>query len=453
MNKIKIVMLIAGVLFIGCVAFNFVGCGGGGGGSSRSGSSSAGNVILSGALDGQTVVGLPSYENSFLKHFCLLFSPKNLYANGGADVNRIVAISSRGNSYTLTEATLNGNNFSLSVSKDKPYLLVFLNNTTIIGIYKVDSATDLDAFPLNSASSNIDMGTVSLSGTDVISGTISQAAIFNSIGITESLASAIGIMDDAMLRLAGSLDVDQNGSLDILENKWYPFIIHFEFDPGSFTDMVNTFSAKVPITYTGYGFYMHMNPADLTLNWTAGGTLTSPATINNANNKPSLGGSLVGNQGSQDFYWDNLGTNPVAPPQGTYVVTMPISGSAITKTYTFDNVKSYGIDSNLYNIFIPSIKLNLDGNNKITTIEIQWWKKLFGTGWVQPDTTELNMLLHDMTIETGPENISVTVNNLNNPTAFTNQMTLTAPAQTQTPNYLRMIYTDKFGYVYGFSWN
>jgi hypothetical protein len=62
------------------------------------------------------------------------------------------------------------------------------------------------------------------------------------------------------------------------------------------------------------------------------------------------------------------------------------------------------------------------------------------------------MLLHDMTIETGPENISVGVSNMNNPGAFTSQMTLTAPAQTQAPNYLRLIYTDKFGYVYGFSW-
>ena len=75
------------------------------------------------------------------------------------------------------------------------------------------------------------------------------------------------------------------------------------------------------------------------------------------------------------------------------------------------------------------------------------------TPWrLQPDEAELKMLLHDMRLETAPSNISVTVSNLNNPGAFTPQMTLTAPAQTLAPSYLRLLYTDKFGYVYAFSW-
>ena len=452
-NRAYIIITALGLAAL-AATFSYVGCGGGGGSSSSSSSSgsSTGKVTISGVLDANTLVGLPLEQNSLFNRFCRLFAPQKAYAVIGSDVNRIIAISSRGNSYTITEAVLSSNSFSLAVDKDKPYLLVLLYNTSIVGVYKVDDATGLDSFPLNSASTNIDLGTVALSGSGTVTGTVSQPVILDSLAITTALASAIGLMDDEMLRLAGSLDVDQNGLLDTLEDKWYPFIVHFEFDPGKFTTIAGSFSDKNAITYTGYGFYMHMNPADLTLDWTTGGTLTSPASINGGNNKPSLGGTVSGNQGSQDFYWNSLGTNPAAPPQGAYVVTMPISGTAGTKTYTFENVKSYGIDSNLYDIFIPSVKLNLDGSNKITTVEIQWWKNISGTGWVQPDEAELNMLLHDMSLETAPSNISVTVSNLNNPGAFTPQMTLTAPAQTLAPSYLRLLYTDKFGYVYAFSW-
>lgn len=415
-------------------------------------------VIVSGALDGTTVAGLPPHQNIFSKYFCSLFAPLNAYALG-ADVNRIIAISSRGNSYTVTEAILTGNNFSLSIPKDKPYLLVFLNNSNIIGTYKVDTATDLDALPLNEASSNIDVGIVALdSGAGVLTGTVATDTLFANIGITPSLASTIGIMDDEMLRLAGSLDVDQNGLLDTLEGKWYPFIIHYEMDPGVFTDTVNAFSQKSPIAYNGYGFYLHMNPYDTTLDWNTGGTLTPPASINGVTTNASGPAWVSGNQASLDFFsGGGPGTNPPTPPSGTYTVTMPGTGSNPSKNFVYANVKSIasGIDVNLYNIYIPTIKFNIDGTNRITTIEVVWWKKLADNSWVQPDTTELNMLLHDSTMEISPyppsgpsdPRISVGV------TSFSNPMTLTPPAQDFTAGYVRMIYTDKFGYVYGFSWN
>ncbi|MBI5777972.1 MAG: hypothetical protein HZA49_00760 [Planctomycetes bacterium] len=436
------------------IAFNYIGCGGGGGGG-NSGSSSGG-VKITGVLDATTLVSLPPDENSILNRFCRIFSPQKAYAQSGSDVNRIIAISSRGNTYTITEGTLNVNSFSLSVAKDKPYLLVLLYDTSIIGVYKVDDATGLDSFPLNSASTNIDLGTVALSGTDVVTGTASQPVILDSLGITTALASAIGVMDDEMLRLAGSLDVDQNGLLDTLEGKWFPFIIDFEFDPGVFTDTVNAFSLKSPISYNGYSFGLHMRPYDATLDFTAGGTLTSPANINGGNDNPSGPAWITGDQASISFYsGGGMGTNPAAPPAGTYVVTIPISGTALTKTYTFNNVKSYGIDSNLYHILIPTVKLNIDGSDRITSIEIEWWKKMPGDIWVQPDAAELGMLLHDSTMEIAPvppsaptdPKISVTM------TSFSNPMTVIPPAQGFASGYMRMIYTDKFGYVYAFSWN
>jgi len=129
----------------------YVGCGGGSSSSSSSGSS---GINISGVLDNYTLVSLPPDENNFLDRFCRMFSPQRAYAQAlGSDVNRIIGISSRGNTYSISEATLTSNSFSLSVSKDKPYLLVLLYNTSIVGVYKVDDDTDLDAFPLNSASS------------------------------------------------------------------------------------------------------------------------------------------------------------------------------------------------------------------------------------------------------------------------------------------------------------
>jgi hypothetical protein len=108
-------------------------------------------------------------------------------------------------------------------------------------------------------------------------------------------------------------------------------------------------------------------------------------------------------------------------------------------------------------IYIPSIKLNMNTvSNTITSIEITWWKKISGTPdtWEQPNGQEIAMLFYDASIEISPAppkspndpKILVTTAN------FANPMTLIPPAHDFTPHYIRMIYTDKFGFVHGFSW-
>lgn len=393
------------------------------------------SIILSGSFDG-TTVNAKSLDKG------------DLSAASVGVVNGVFAIASDG--LEITHALIYANDFSFSVPKDKPRLLVFLDGANIVGTYKVDAATDLDAFPLNAGSKDIGLGTVSLNA-GTFTGGITQPALLNALGVDAALANAIGTVDDGALRLA-SLDADGNGLVDYFEGKRFAFIIHFEFDPGAFSDAVNTFSRKDQIAYDGYGFYLHVRPYDGSLDWQTGGFMNSPQDINGTNNKSSGPASTSAEGTSMDFYWDDLGMSPATPPAGSYIVNVPGVGGTAGKDYTFRNVKTQSIDANLYNIYIPTVKLTIS-NNRATQLELQWWKKLSDGTWVMPSDTELSLILHDASFEITPEP-STGDGILTDPLrSFTNPQTIALPSHDFEPGSIRMIYTDKFGFVYGFTWS
>ena len=145
--------------------------------------------------------------------------------------------------------------------------------------------------------------------------------------------------------------------------------IDYEFNTGeSFADIQSTFSEKNSIAYKGYMYYFHRKPDKPSLPWD-NAELHSPVDINGSNDVRQCWNQVDGNERTLNFYCGGSATTPATPPTGTYQVNVP------PKTFTFNGVTSRTIDADLNNVYVPTIKLTIDGSGKISQIDWLWWKK------------------------------------------------------------------------------
>lgn len=220
--------------------------------------------------------------------------------------------------------------------------------------------------------------------------------------------------------------------------------IDYEFDGGgTFNAVQGTWSNKDGITYRGYMYYFSAYPDTPSLNWN-NATLHSPADINSGNNQLQCYNVTEDNRRSLDFYCGGSAVTPVTPPTGTYTVTVD------TTTFTFQNVQSQTIDAGLNNVYVPVVKLTMDTNGKVTTIEWQWWKKQ-NNSWMQPSNSELLTTLEDAGFEIGTTNWALG-DRVRGDINLTTTGSVAPPSQNFTPGALRISYRDKAGYHYGFEW-
>jgi hypothetical protein len=395
--------------------FVLTSCGGGGGGGSSTPTPAptptptptpiiSNTVTLSGTVDNSTVV-LASHEG-FLKRFFAWFSPTpKAYAVTNARVNRIVAVSHDG---THVDAVKSGSSFSLSLEKGKPYVLALLNDASLVGLYRADAATGMEAFPITSSSKSFDVGTVSLLSGEAM-GTVSSSSLLDSLGIDSITANAFGVMGKGLVRFA-NFDVDGNGIIDTDENKNFNIMIGFVFASSSFTASTGAWSRKEETQFWFYGFSYVSCPDDTTLNW-ANAQLNSPQSfqICNAswpvcdsgvpivanNELPMVSQPFVANTQTcrqLNFYGGSRAIiSPVPPPAGTYTISVPNILGTGTQTLTFSHVATPDI-SNMQNVYVPEIKLTKDANGKISLIEWRWWRKT-GSTWIQPTDAELTAIM------------------------------------------------------------
>jgi hypothetical protein len=423
-----------------------------GGSSDSSSGTSSTTVTMSGSLDSSTMI-LASKEGPFNRFLALLHPFGKAYAVGET-VDKIVAISPDG---TFITATKSGNDFSLSLTKGKPYMITFLRGTTIVGLYKVDDTTGMDSLPISTDSGNIGVGTVSLNG-GVAQGSLSSSSLLQALGMPQSVASAYGVMDEGMTRLS-SVDVDGNGTIDYQEDKSYKLYVSYGFRyssctaPGSsegtaFTNSQGNWSDKNLILTCGYEYNFVGNPDVSSLNWDSA-ILNLPAAVDGVTSK------LQGSNGVTSFgrdveFWpsgsEGYATDPSTPPAGTYTITVNSAIGGSPTTFTYKNVRSQTIDTNLNNIYVPITKLTLDSNGKVTLLEWQWWKKLNNT-WTQPSNDELATVLDfaSFEIEAASSNDKV-----EGSIGLTSSGSVTPLAQSFTPAKLGITYGDKAGYAYQF---
>ncbi len=412
------------------------------GGSSQSSSQSPGNTVnISGTLSGYTLAS----NESGLKRFLAMFSLGKAYATGST-VDNVVAVSPDG---TFVAAAKSGNGFSLSLHKNRDYIVAFLNGTTIVGIYKADSVTGLNSFPIGQNSTDLDLGMVSIN-TGTGTGTVASSTVLQDLGLSQDIAKTFGVWDVGMLRYS-NMDADGNGIIDYQENKSFGIGLDYEFNTGStFAGIQGSFNDKALASYTGYEYYFWAAPYDASLPWTSA-TLTAPASVSDGTNSTPVTQcyNITGsNSMSLNFFCGGTAVSPVTPPTGTYTVNV---GS---QTYTFNNVQSQTIDAvNLYNIYVPSVKLTMS-SGKIASIDYQWWKKDAVLGWVQPTDAELSTVLENAQFEIGQAGWAGDPNldRVSGSVPFTASGTITPAAQGFTPGVFRISYKDRSQYNYGYEW-
>jgi len=424
-------------------------------------------IILSGELDGATAefVGIP--HNGFFDKFCKLFSPLEAYAGGGtANVSKIYSITYDQTGLSITQAITNGNSFSLSLKKGLPYIVVFVGATNnVLGLLKLDDATDLDALPISSNSGNLDLGIISYDNDD-FQGDINQTDLLNTLGITNTIAAACGTMDDGMKRWC-SMDVDQDQVLDFTQNRDYQLSISYQFrSPQMFEDITMGFSTYTQTIFTGYQYNFSVAPREVLLGFgddaayeASTATMHSPADINGGNNKkngfvgsdPWAGG---GNYAIYEFYSGEPITNPYTPPQGTYVITITDSSVITTKVYTVLNMESQTIISpSLVGVYIPSVKLTMVGEDRITKLEWRWWKYT-GTEWVNPTAEELDAVMSDSTwaLSTGENELRGNIASPYEGIPFKTEGSIDISQTGYSASSCSVNYFSKSGFEYHFEW-
>lgn len=223
--------------------------------------------------------------------------------------------------------------------------------------------------------------------------------------------------------------------------------IDYEFNTGQpFTGIQGAFSEKASTTYTGYMYYFDTKKDKPSLPWDSA-TLHSPANINGGNDMRQCWNQATSGGRTLNFYCGGTAATPATPPAGTYQVNVT------PKTYTFNGVTSRTIGADLDTVLVPVVKLTMDGSGKITRIDWQWWKKT-GAGWSQPTDSQLASELNNADFEIGQANwagdpATSRVRGSINVLSTGNVM---PPAQAFTPAVLRISYSDKAGYHYGFEW-
>lgn len=223
--------------------------------------------------------------------------------------------------------------------------------------------------------------------------------------------------------------------------------IDYELSSGQpFTAIQGAFSEKTLTTYTGYMYYFDTKPVKPALPWDSA-TLHSPANINGGNDMRQCWNQVESDRRTLNFYCGGSATTPATPPAGTYLVNVA------PKTYTFNGMTSRTIGADLLDVFVPVVKLTMDAGGKVTLIDWQWWKKT-GAGWIQPTDSQLASDLKSAGFEIGQANwagdpaTSRVRGNIN----LTITGNVVPPAQGFTPAVLRIFYSDKAGYSYGFEW-
>lgn len=424
------------------------GCGGGGG-NSRSGPS----ITVKGTFGAGITL---ASRDTGVKRFLGWFAPQKAYAAVGTTIDNVIAADASG---LVVLATKSGNGFTLSLPAGQVYLVAFLSGTTTKAIYRADpSGAGWSALPVTGGSHDVDLGTLAFDPAGVGTGSTPPATVAERLGVDAGVSSVIAVWDDAMQRLA-NVDVDGDGTFDFQQNRRYWFALHYEFDPmRSFTDIQGAFADKTATQYLGYGYFFSATPGGAH-DW-QGSTLTAPAPITPYGGTPSattttcfadaFGGAGV----SVNFYCGasggggNIATAPMEPPAGGYTVT--VDGST---TYRFENVASQTIDSNLYDVYIPAVKLTMAAGNKVASLDIQWWKKT-AAGWSQPSAAELSAIMAYVGYELGRQGWNgSTAERVRGELAVAPNASATVPAQTNfDPGALRIEYRDAFGYIYGFDW-
>jgi hypothetical protein len=334
-------------------------------------------------------------------------------------ITHVIARSASSSGEAFVGTVGNDGSFNIGINTGDPYIFVFVDDTQtgsdmIVGIFDPgDATTGLDTLvPLNT-NGTTSLGEVTVDGT---AGTASMTTTFtdflNALGIDSTTAATVGGVDDLALRLANP-DVDQNGEIDLLENKTFVLDIHARTDihcdsgcaggvsldhaNGAYITAAAGFSLSPSLTsvYAVYPTTFDSNPIT---QWVASSgvstSLSNGATFQ-VTDMPGGGtadidsvSSYSGGSFSSNLQWGgdySMGAGIELPG---YDHPVKITYGFNSKTLEFSNFRSRP-KASLFSI-LPDIKINSTAG-KITSVDYRWLK-WSGTAWVAATADEVQVI-------------------------------------------------------------
>lgn len=128
-------------------------------------------------------------------------------------VTHVVAISELSHIVSRVVAPVRAGSFALAVTRDRPWLVVFVDDTQIgraktVGVFRSGTLDTLVAVQPG----EVDLGAVHFAAGSALA-TLDDAALHAALGMDDASAAAIGAVDDFSTRYA-NLDLDEDGVLD-----------------------------------------------------------------------------------------------------------------------------------------------------------------------------------------------------------------------------------------------
>jgi hypothetical protein len=245
--------------------------GGGGGGDSGGGGTPANTVAISGNFTGGS--------NASLFHRLLARIFPAAYALDVSQVTRVILISVDGG---MTSANVTAGRFTINATKGSPVGVIFVGATNnFLGYMSLGNG--IDTLPLGkvaSGTTTIDLQTLSSTGRTVTS---LRNPIGQELPLTADEQTALKHANARFAEVVKSPDVNNNGIVDVLEDKYYSLTFFYEARAGTFgTNLTPTLE---PVTFRGYSLQVYVRdpnpPQTIFVTGPAGSGITSaPLTRN-----------------------------------------------------------------------------------------------------------------------------------------------------------------------------
>lgn len=277
---------------------------------------------------------------------------KNKSSNLLSDAKKVLVIDIHIGTFISHFVDISDGSFSYSSPRGVVTALVFLNDqNNYIGTLSSQGLNLLPLFDLsNGDNTTIDLSYLTLVGNSVIP---SHDPLGNEINISEEEINSLKLISGFFETIAKNIDANNDGILDVLDNKQLFIKTRFNFSGGQWgvNDIEPVFSKSL-MGYQlqvdgGQGF---SHPGSV--------VLSGPA----ANPYPSINLTANNPDGNGGFY-AVFGRQPFLPfESGTYTLT--IDGNIHTMDYTF-------IDPELNLVFVlPTLHTNTEG--KLVSISLQY---------------------------------------------------------------------------------
>ncbi len=288
---------------------------------------------------------------------------------------KVLAISST-DSYIIADIT--NNQFSIKLDNGKPWGIVFLNSSEQpLGVLSLGNG--IESLPLQGVSAEtINLLAVTRDERYFIP---AHNPIGNEIVLSAAQLENIAIEDDYLTALLKNPDVNGNGLIDVLEDKFFKLEVIYFIKPGRFTGSDLTPTQQQTKVIEGYKLFLTVKDKNFpnTVNFT--GPAGSPLSNSSSESDMDFGSHHVY---STTYLIDLEGTGSYIPVAGVY--TIQYSGT----TLTFDLPdQEYVINNVIYPW--PTLTLNGDG----TMNKIDWVYKA-SAGVVSYD---LNALMRSLQIQ------------------------------------------------------